>query len=176
MRDAFTRERLHPLMKELAQAAPRGGPWRIFLVGGGTAVSLGWRSSSMDVDLFSDRDEVFRDIQEIKERLNLNVEFARPEHFVPPLPGSEERHLFIETIGRVSFYHYDPYAQILSKIVRGFRRDVDDARQFVGSGLVDPDRLRKLVGSIPDRAYAGYPQLSRQAVERAVGDFLATLT
>ena len=80
----------------------------------------GWRESSIDADLYAPQDDILRDVQNIKERLNLNIEFARPEDFVPPLEGSENRHVLIETVGRVSFYHYDPYAQLLSKVVRGF--------------------------------------------------------
>jgi hypothetical protein len=163
-------------MRELARTAPRRGVYRVYLVGGGTAVFAGWRPSTIDADLHSDREEVFRDIQGIKERLDVNVEFARPEHFVPELSGSGNRHVFLETIGPVSFYHYDPYAQILSKIVRGFRRDVEDARHFVRSDMVDPDRLRALVLEIPDSAYSAYPALSRSAVEEALEEFLAELT
>ena len=114
----------------------------MYLVGGGTAVYAGWRLSSIDVDLFSEEESVFRDIQRIKERLNVNIEFARPEHFVPALRDSESRHVFIETVGGVSYYNYDPYAQVLSKVVRGFERDLDDARQFEQSGMVDPEKLR----------------------------------
>jgi hypothetical protein len=144
-------------------------------VGGGTAVRAGWRASSVDADLYADEDAVFRDIQGIKERLNVNVEFARPEHFVPALRGSAKRHVFIETVGRVSYFHYDPYAQVLSKVVRGFERDMDDARQFVRSGMVDPRTLRDLVEGIPEAAYAKYPSLSRAAVARAVEAFLRVL-
>jgi hypothetical protein len=145
-------------------------------VGGGTAVYLGWRRSSIDVDLYSDRDDVFRDIQEIKERLNINIEFARPEDFVPALRGSADRHIFIETVGSIAFYHYDPYAQLLSKIVRGFQRDIDDAREFIRSELVDPRKFRSLVEALPNSAYAKYPNLSRDGVERAVEDFLGETT
>ena len=172
MRNDLTKERLRALMREIARTAPRGGPYHVYLVGGGTAVYSGWRSSSIDADLFSDEDSVFRDIQAIKERLNVNVEFARPEHFVPPLRGSAGRHVFIETVGRVSYYHYDPYAQVLSKIVRGFERDLDDARQFVQSGMVDAAKLHVLVDGIPDSAYVTYPNLSRTAVAQALEDFL----
>jgi hypothetical protein len=160
-------------MVEIARTAPRGRPFRVYLVGGGTAVYAGWRESSIDADLFSDEDQVFRDIQGIKERLNLNVEFARPEHFVPALRGTDDRHVFIESAGKVSYYHYDPYAQVLSKIVRGFGRDMDDAGHFVRSGMVEPETLRALVGRIPDSAWAKYPALSRTAVEQAVEAFLA---
>ena len=173
MRDELTRDRLRALMREIARTAPRRRACRVYLVGGGTAVLAGWRSSSIDADLWSDDDAVFRDIQAIKERLNVNVEFARPEHFVPALPGSDRRHVFVETVGKVSYYHYDPYAQVLSKVVRGFDKDLDDARQFVGAGLVDPAKLRALVDRIPDAAYAKYPHLSREAVAKTVADFLA---
>ena len=74
---------------------------------------------------------------------------------------------------RVSFYHYDPYAQLLSKVVRGFNRDVLDAENFVASGMVNPERFRSLVRGISEKTYAKYPALSRQAVLDAVDDFLA---
>jgi hypothetical protein len=102
----------------------------------------------------------------------MNIEFARPEDFVPPLRGTLDRHVFVDTIGRISFYHYDPFAQLLSKVVRGFQRDLDDAREFVRRGMVDPRRFRNLVAEIPDSAYARYPSLSRSGVEEAVEIFL----
>lgn len=162
-------------MKELARSAPRRGAYRVYLVGGGTVVYLGWRRSSIDVGLFSDREVVFRDIQEIKERLNINIEFARPEDFVPPLKGTANRHVFIDRIGPITFSHYDPYAQLLSKVVRGFERDLDDAREFVRSEMVDPGRFRSLVAAVPDAAYAKYPSLSRDGVENAVEIFFAEM-
>lgn len=170
VRAELTRERLRALMHELARVAPRRSSFRVYLVGGGTAVYAGWRPSSIDADLFSDQEEIFHDIQGIKERLNLNVEFTRPE--LPALRGSAKRHVFIETIDNVSFYHYDPYAQILSKLVRGFQRDVDDAHHFIQSGMVDGPTLQSLVEDIPESAYSKYPNLSRSAVLEAVCDFL----
>ena len=81
--------------------------------------------------------------------------------------------MFIETNGPVSFYHYDPYAQAFAKIVRGFRRDVEDAGQFIRTGMVEPDRLRSLVAQIPESAYSRYPSLSPASVTKAVADFVA---
>jgi hypothetical protein len=172
MRKEITRERLVSLMKELARRAPRRGAYRVYFVGGGTAVYLGWRRSSIDVDLYSDREVVFRDIQEIKERLNINIEFARPEDFVPPLRGTAGRHVFIDTVGAITFYHYDPYAQFLSKVARGFQRDLDDACEFIRSGMVDPRKLRSLLAAIPNAAFAKYPSLSRGGIENAIETFL----
>jgi len=159
-------------MRELSRTAPPGEPYRVYLVGGSTAVLAGWRAATLDADLSADDEAVFRDVQGIKERLRLNIEFARPEHFVPPLAGSAERHVFIDRLRDVEFHHYDPYAQLLSKVVRGFRKDLLDAQRFVESGMVDPARFRELVVGIPDAAYAQYPNLSRDAVNRAIEDFL----
>ena len=175
VRDELTRDRLRALMQELARTAPRRGTYRVYLVGGGTAVYAGWRASSVGADLFSEQKKIFHDIQGIKERLNLNVEFVRPEHFVPALRGSAKRHVFIETIGAVSFYHYDPYAQILSKIVRGFERDLTDVHHFIQSGMVDSQKFRALVEGIPASAYSKYPNLSGSAVREAVDEFLSRL-
>ena len=159
-------------MKELARCAPGRKSYQVFIVGGGTAVLAGWRESTIDADLTSDDDAIFRDVQGMKERLQLNIEFVRPEDFVPPLKGSDKRHVFIEKIGRVAFYHYDPYAQLLSKVVRGFHRDMQDAHEFIRSGMVDPAVFRTLVQGIPDRSFAKYPTLTKQAVLNAVMDFL----
>jgi hypothetical protein len=160
-------------MRELARTAPRKGAFRVYVVGGGTAVLAGWRRATIDADLFAEREEVFRDIQGIKERLNLNIEFARPEDFVPPLAGSDTRHRFIERVRNIEFYHYDPYSQLLSKVVRGFRKDILDASRLLESGWVDARRFRGLVREIPDRAFARYPNLSRTAVLESVDDFLS---
>ena len=172
MRDELTPQRLRALMDAIAQSAPRRA-FRVFLVGGTTAVLAGWRAVSNDADLFADDDAVFRDIQGIKERLNVSVEFARPEQFVPALGGSEGRHVFVQTVGRVSYYHYDPYSQVFAKLVRGLDRDLEDARAFVRSGMVEPARLRSLVEAIPDSAYAKYPNLSRAAASQAVESLLS---
>jgi len=174
VRGELTSDALRELMAELARTAPPGERFQVYIVGGGTAVLAGWRVSTIDADLYAEREEVFRDVQGIKERLGLNVEFARPEQFVPALAGSADRHLFIDRVGGVDFYHYDPYAQLFSKIVRGFRKDLLDAEQFVRSGMVDPRRFNDLVRQIPESAYAKYPNLSRTAILAAVGDFLAT--
>jgi hypothetical protein len=173
MRRKLTRASLEALMDRLARDARKGRHYRVFLVGGGTAILQGWRESTIDADLYAEHDEIFRDIQQIKEQLEINVEFARPEDFVPPLAGSGDRHVFIRSIGNVGFYHYDPYAQVLSKIVRGFARDLDDARAFLAGGMVDAETFRALVYGIPEATYAKYPALSAAAVREAVDAFLS---
>jgi hypothetical protein len=77
-----------------------------------------------------EQDALYRALPRLKEELQLNVEIANPAHFIPELPQWQERSLFIERRGRASYYHYDPYAQALAKIVRGHAKDLADVAQL----------------------------------------------
>ena len=101
---------------------PRRG--RIYLVGGASAVLLGWRAMTVDVDLKLDPEPIgaFEAIAELKDSLDINIELAAPDQFIPALPGWRERSPFVARHGRVAFHHYDFYGQALGKIERGHRR------------------------------------------------------
>lgn len=119
---------------------------RIYLVGGTTAVLHGWRATTIDVDLAPepDSDGFFEAVAELKESLGLNVELANPAHFLPELPGWRDRSQWIATFGKINFYHYDYYSQVLAKIERGHPRDLMDVAAFLSRELVQPERLREL--------------------------------
>ena len=86
---------------------------------------------------------------------------------IPPLPGWEERSQFIRQEGKLSFHHYDFYAQALSKIERGHDQDHQDFIQMIDTGLVNPDRLVDLFYSIENELYR-YPDLDRNSFRQAV--------
>jgi hypothetical protein len=114
---------------------------------------MGWRETTIDVDIkiVPESDEVFRVLPELKEKLRLNVELAIPDLFIPAMPGWESRSPFIAREGRVEFHHYDPYAQVLSKIERGHKRDKVDVDEMFQRGLVEPAKLRSLSGKSSPR-------------------------
>lgn len=148
MRRLTDPKRLRAFMEGLAQAARR--PSRVYFTGGATALLFGWRSSTVDVDLAlgEDADDVLRAIPALKEGLEINVELASPSDFIPELPGWRERSPFISRIGKLDFYHYDLYAQALSKIERSHELDVSDVGEMLARGLVDPDMLLDLFARI----------------------------
>jgi len=172
VRERLNRDRLSALLLALGESVSSGPACQVYFVGGATAVERGWRLATIDADLSVSDDRPLARVQAIKEKLRINIELARPDDFVPSLAGSAQRHLFLETVGHVSFFHYDPYAQLLSKIVRGFEHDLDDASHFIDDGLVEVKRFEELVRGIPDVEYARYPNLSRSMVDSAVKDFL----
>jgi hypothetical protein len=86
---------LQQLIKALGDAVKK--PGRVYLVGGATAVLLGWRDSTIDVDLKVIPDsEILKSLSDIKERLQINIELALPDDFIPELPGWQERSPFIQ--------------------------------------------------------------------------------
>ncbi len=126
---------------------------RVYLTGGTTAVLVGWRPTTVDIDLIlvPDRGRPHIAIPRLKEELQVNIEQACPAHFIPELPGWEGRSLFVAREGKLTAYHYDPYSQVLAKIERGLEKDLLDVQAFVARGLVRPDRLRELFADIEPR-------------------------
>ena len=140
--------KVRQLMRRLGEEAR--GPGRVYLVGGASAVLIGWRGTTLDVDLKLDPEPpgAFEAIARAKEALDINVELAAPDEFIPPLPDWQSRSVYIVRHGRVDFFHYDFYAQALAKIERGHDLDRRDVAAMHVRGLIEPDRLPGILESI----------------------------
>jgi hypothetical protein len=173
MRALAGAERLRRFLSELSREAHEDAA--VYLTGGATAVLMGWRESTIDADILivPERDALYRALPRLKEELQINVEIVSPAHFIPELPGWRERSLFIGREGRLSFYHYDPYAQALAKIERGHATDLVDVRQLIDRGLVEPSRLRELHARIQPQLHR-YPAIDPPSFRRRLEDVLAT--
>ena len=171
MRQKVTAARLEEFMKALGSGVTE--PGRVYLVGGASSVLLGWRDSTIDVDLkfVPENDEILRKLPSLKERLQLNIELASPDDFIPQLPGWQERSRFIRQEGKLTFLHYDFYAQALAKIERGHEIDRQDVHDLINSNLIESKRLLDLFSQIEGLLYR-YPALDaasfRQAVESVI--------
>jgi hypothetical protein len=158
MRPPVDASRIRTLARELGRVARE--PVRIYLTGGSTAVIEGWRESTVDVDLRlePEAEELLRALPELKERLQINIELASPPDFIPELPAWRERSPLLFSEGNVSFHHFDPYSQALSKIERGFQHDLSDLTAMIARDLVEPTRLRSLYEQIEPELYK-YPAI-----------------
>jgi hypothetical protein len=172
MRQKVDRQGVEQFLHCLAAEADQ--PVRVYLTGGATAVLLGWRQSTIDIDLkiFPDTDRLLRAIPALKEKLNINVELASPADFIPEIPGWEARSAFIMQDRDAAFYHYDFYAQALSKIERFHERDVHDVREMLERKLINPERLRKLFEAIVPSLYR-FPAISPEAFRRNLNAVLS---
>ena len=129
------------LMRRLGEEAR--GPGRIYLVGGASAVLIGWRTTTIDIDLklAPEPAGVFDAIARAKTALNINVELAAPDDFIPALPDWQARSRHIARHGTVDFFHYDFYGQALAKIERGHEQDLIDVAAMRSRALIEPNRL-----------------------------------
>lgn len=172
MRPPVDEDGLRKLARGLGRVAL--APTRIYLTGGATAVLEGWRDSTVDVDLRfePDMDKMLRQLPALKERLGMNIELASPPDFIPELPGWRERSPLVFREGNVYVHHFDLYSQALAKIERGFDQDLEDVRQMIERGLVEPARLLVLYEAIEPELYR-YPAIDppefRRRVEAALG-------
>ncbi len=169
MRRPTSRENIRQVMQAIGSRIRQ--PLKVYFTGGTTCVLKGWPDATVDIDLkpVPDLEKVYDVIAELKEELSINIETAAPDHFLPPLPGWEERSEFIDLVGQVQFFHYDAYSQVLSKIARGFEKDLDDARKMLGS--VDQTKLRDLFNAIKP-GLIRYPAVDEKALSEKVDRFL----
>ncbi len=171
MRKLADAERISAFIRAIGAEADING--RLYFTGGATAVLLGWRQSTIDIDikLVPESDRLLRAIPQLKESLEINVELASPADFIPELQGWQERSRFITREGTLSFYHYDFYAQTLAKIERGHRQDVSDVHEMLRHGLVNVDTLLAHFASIESRLYR-YPAIDPPTFRKAVESLL----
>lgn len=167
MREAADAERIERLARELGRVVPPGT--RMYLTGGATAVLEGWRESTVDVDVRfePDSDAALSGIRDLKEKLAVNIELASPLDFLPPLPGWQDRSRFRLREGNLEVFDFDPYSQALSKLERGFALDLDDMRNMIESGQVEPARLHELYEAIEPDLYR-FPAVDPTSLRSAV--------
>ncbi len=171
MRPLADAGRVERFIEALGRVARR--PARVYLTGGATAVLEGWRDTTVDIDLklIPDADEILRAIPRLKEEIGINVELAAPDQFIPELPGWRERSRFIRQAGQLSFFHYDFYAQALSKLERGHDKDLRDVGHMLHAGRIEPAELLRLFAEIEPALYR-YPAIDPPTFRRAVEEFV----
>jgi hypothetical protein len=171
VRELADADRIRRFMRALGQAARVDGD--CYLTGGTTAVLIGWRPTTLDVDieLEPDQDEVLRALPSIKDELAVNVELASPANFIPLPSGWRERSLFVGREGRLSFKHFDLYSQALAKLERSHAQDVEDVRALLDRGLVEAERLHACFEEIEPELYR-FPAVDAAGFRASVEGFV----
>ena len=172
MRRPVDEARIREFLRSLGAAANE--ETCVYIAGGATAVLVGWRESTIDLDIriVPDRDPLLRAIPSLKEQLEVNVELASPADFIPELPGWRDRSRYIAREGKATFYHYDFYAQALSKLQRGHARDMEDVRRMLQKGLIEPRKAIELFEAIEKELYR-FPAIDPASFRRRVEETFA---
>lgn len=158
MRRLATAERIRSFLSRLGAAARE--PTTAYLTGGSTAVLLGWRDSTIDINLklVPHSGSLLRVVPRLKDELEINVELASPDLFIPVPPRWEDRSPWEATEGMLVVRHFDLTAQAMAK------------RCWI---RVEREGLLASLLAIEDELYrfpATDPPSFRRAVETAVRD------
>lgn len=143
---------------------------RLYLTGGAALIHRGIRQGQtldIDIQVTIDPGSLIAQIAQLKQKLNINIEFASPGDFIPLPTQWEARSQFIKRYDQVDVFYFDWYSIALSKTQRGSRLDIADVRALIDQGYVDVNELDLLyqdvlhkVGNPPyDRLL---PNLSQQ--------------
>lgn len=100
-----------------------------------------------------------------------DVELVSPDQSLPLLPDWKSRSIFIEKHGQVEFFHYDFRTQAVTKLARGYERDLADVRTMLDRGLVSREELTEALDAI-HADLLRYPALDREAFENRVKESL----
>jgi hypothetical protein len=172
VRELATAGRINSFIEEVGRAA--SSPATMYLAGGATAVLLGWRETTIDVDikLVPESDELLRAIPRLKEELKINVELASPDHFIPVKDGWEARSPHIRDVGRLTVRHFELCAQAVGKLERAHSQDLADVDALVDRGLVTKQQIVKYFEEVKPLLFR-FPAIDPAAFEDRVRTFAA---
>lgn len=171
MRSNVDQKKIEELMKALGRETRGSGC--IYFTGGASALLIGWRSSTVDIDIRLDPEPpgIFQALAKLKQQLDINIELASPQDFLPPLPGWRSRSIFIGRQGEISFYHYDFTSQAISKLSRGYNRDIDDVQAMYEQKLFSLEELRDCYNAIEPELIR-YPSLNPDILKSSIEEFI----
>ena len=172
MRRKVTNETLDRFMRELAAASR--SPGKVYFTGGVTALLLGFRQQTIDIDLKLDPEPegAFEAIAVLKNRLDLNVELAAPDDFIPRVADWRERSRPIVAFGQVEYFHYDFSMQALAKLERSHTQDLEDVASLLRGGYVSAGELKMRFTQI-EPGLLRYPAIDAAQFKQKLEDFLA---
>jgi len=171
MRSNVDSKKIEQFMEALGKEARSSGC--IYFTGGASALLIGWRNSTVDIDIRLDPEPsgIFQAISKLKQELNINIELASPQDFLPSLPQWRDRSVFISKRGQISFYHYDFTAQALAKLSRGFDRDIKDVEAMYEKKLFYLRDLKNCFEAIAPELIR-FPSLNPDVLRNRVENFI----
>lgn len=114
---------------------------------------------------------MFEVISSLKNELDLNIELASPDNFLPPPSDWREKSLPIQLVGDVAYFHYDFRAQALAKIERAHQQDLSDVSQLLRRSVINKDELLAVFQEIKSDLVR-YPAIDPEQFEQKLHRFL----
>jgi len=171
MRPDVDRDRVLELVSEVGRRLR--APHTLYLVGGSSAVLIGWRASTRDVDVRPepDSDELLRILHDLKQALDVNIELASPLDFLPALEGWQDHSPYVGSWGPLQVRHLDFRMQALAKLERGLDTDLDDVRAMLSRDLVGGEELHDAFATMRPGLFR-FPAVDAKHFERRIADVI----
>ena len=138
MRPNIDRQGIERFLTELGRQFHQSG--RLYLVGGAALVHAGIRpgasQTTQDIDLEVGAGDMYQTINQLKQRLQINVEFASPADFIPVPHNWQSLSRFVARYGNIDVFYFDFYSIALSKIERGNTRDLQDVALLLQQQII----------------------------------------
>jgi hypothetical protein len=131
LRQPVGRQEIEPFLIQVGRTRQSG---RLYLTGGAALVHQGIRlgqTLDIDIQITLDPANLAAQIAQLKQKLNMNIEFAFPGDFIPLPTQWEARSAFIKRYDQVDAFYFDWYSLALSKLQRANRQDVKDVQLLV---------------------------------------------
>ena len=171
MDNVLTRQKLVEFLSQLGGKVRSKGT--CYLTGGACALLVGWRLTTLDVDMKFDPEPAgaFDAIPELKKSLQINVELASPDDFIPVTKDWKSNSPFVGQYGDLSVHHFDFTAQALSKLERGHPKDLIDVQEMLRRGLTSRQQLAATLAAIRPLVKR-YPAIEEETFVRRIETFL----
>jgi len=170
MRPNVDKANIERFLRTFGQNYRKAG--RLYLTGGAALVHAGIRSGvTQDIDVEVSSGDMLQIIDQMKLRLNLNIETASPKDFMPVPSQWTATSQYVGRYGQVDVFYFDFYSIALSKIDRGNRRDLQDVQLLVQQGIID---LNELDTAFQEVLALGQTQQGRASYPRFDSNAFAT--
>lgn len=138
MRPNVDRQTVERFLTELGRHFRQQG--RLYLVGGAALIHAGVRPSpsatTQAIDLEVAGGDMYQTINQFKQQLNINVEFASPGDFIPLPSNWQSLSRYVGRYGNIDVFYFDFYSIALSKIDRGNTRDLQDVALLLQQQII----------------------------------------
>jgi hypothetical protein len=141
MRQRVGQQQIEQFLIQVGRTRQSG---RLYLTGGAALVHRGIRPGQtldIDINITIDPTNLMAQIAQLKQKMNINIEFASPGDFIPLPTQWEARSAFIQRYGQVDAFYFDWYSIALSKMQRANQQDTIDVQLLVRQGYVGVSEL-----------------------------------
>ena len=148
MRHLVQRQDIEQFLIQVGRTRQAG---RLYLTGGAALVHRGIRpGQTLDIDIHItiDPGNLTAQIAQLKQKMNINIEFASPGDFMPLPTQWEARSAFIRRYDQVDAFYFDWYSIALSKILRANEQDITDVQLLLDQEFVDMSELDMLYQNV----------------------------